>query len=251
VLIIGAGPAGFEAARVARLRGHEVALFEENENLGGRWAWRISGYVHHSLKTLKELGVPVKRGVPIDPQTATDFRPDVVLVTAASRPTVPPFAEPNGATVYTVEEALAAPERLGSRVAVLGGSNLACEVAEALSRKGKQVTVLNKSRLIGYGLERSIRVLVTGDLERRGVTVVNGAEVTGFSGGEVTWRGSDGGTGLTRADAVVLALGYERDETMAHRLRQQEIDARTLPACESPRDVFDAMQQGAAVARQV
>jgi 2,4-dienoyl-CoA reductase-like NADH-dependent reductase (Old Yellow Enzyme family)/thioredoxin reductase len=251
VLIIGAGPAGFEAARVARLRGHEVALWEENETIGGRWAWRIHGYVHHSLNTLRALGVLVRRGVTIDPHTVADFRADVVLVTAASRPLVPPFADPKADWVFTVEEALAAPQRLGGRVAVLGGSNLACEAAEALSRKGRQVTILNKSRLIGYGLERSIRVLVTADLEKRGVTLVNNAEVTGISKGQLTWRGKDGGTSLVRADAVVLALGHEADEALAASLRRQGIEIRTLPPCESPRDVFDSMQQGAEVARQV
>jgi 2,4-dienoyl-CoA reductase-like NADH-dependent reductase (Old Yellow Enzyme family) len=94
VLVVGAGPAGLEAARVARLRGHEVTLYEENDLLGGHWTWRLHGLINHYLKTLKALGVSVRCGAKVDPETVARFEPNVVLATASSRPIVPPFATP-------------------------------------------------------------------------------------------------------------------------------------------------------------
>jgi 2,4-dienoyl-CoA reductase-like NADH-dependent reductase (Old Yellow Enzyme family) len=251
VLVVGAGPAGLEAARVARRRGHEVTLYEEKAMPGGPWAWRMHGFIHHYLKTLKRLGVAVQCGVAVDLETVARFEPDVVLATAASRPILPPFAMPTPGWVYTADEVVAHPEALGPRVVVLGGSNLACEVAETLSRRGKAVTIVAASRVIGYGLEPLIRPVVMAGLKHHGVEVVTSAEIVHVDRGVVTYREREGRQRSMETDAVVLALGYEPREAFAASLTSIGIAVHTLPACDSPRAVIDAVRHGAAVARQV
>jgi len=252
VLIIGANPAGFEAARVAKLRGHDVTLYDENQQVGARWAWRIQGYVHQQLKVLKELGVTVELGVKVDPASIARFHPDVVLATPPSRPIIPLFAQhARGLRVKTVDDALDQPRALGPQVVVLGGSNLACEAAETLVRQGKKVTIIDRSRIIGYGLEPIVRGVVTTSLRKRGVEMITKAEVLGLDEGAVLYQDINGQDRRTQADAVVLALGYEPDEESITRLREAGVDVQTLPTCHSPRFVIDAIREGAAIAREI
>lgn len=251
VLVVGAGPAGLEAARVARLRGHEVTLCERKKKIGGRWSWLINGYIQNILKVLSELDVPVKIGVRVDSDSVADFHPDAVLVTPGSRPRMPKHSGRNGDGLYTIEEALAAPQKLGDSVVVIGGGSAACEVAVALKLKGKQVTMLNDGPLVGDGLEITVRSAIIVELAQKGVKVVNGAEITGLAGSQVSWRSEDGSTGSLQADSVVSALGYEADEGLAVELRRKGIEVQTLPFCETPCDALFTVQQGAAVARRV
>jgi tRNA-dihydrouridine synthase len=130
VLIIGAGPAGMEAARVAALRGHQVMLYERGPCLGGmlnvaatppgkdklRW---IAEYYSHELD---RLGVEIHLGTALEPDDIRKLKPEAVVVATGSRPATPDIPGADGPNVLVAQDLLARKTCLtGRQVAVVGG----------------------------------------------------------------------------------------------------------------------------------
>ncbi|MDP7469767.1 MAG: FAD-dependent oxidoreductase, partial [Dehalococcoidia bacterium] len=85
VLVVGAGPAGLEAARVAALCGHQVTLWEEASRPGGRWSWLQRGYIGERMKEFKNLGVTVELGKEVSSRAANELGPEIILVTPRAK----------------------------------------------------------------------------------------------------------------------------------------------------------------------
>ena len=95
ILIAGGGPAGMEAARVARLRGHEVMLLDRGQHLGGSVFFSAASYppngklVRYLESEVRRLGVDVRTGVEVTPQLVIREKPDVVVVAVGARREMP------------------------------------------------------------------------------------------------------------------------------------------------------------------
>lgn len=266
VLVLGGGPAGLEAARVARLRGHEVTVWDENQKLGAHWSWLLTPYVAAQRVRLKELGVTVKLGVRSDVDAVEALSPDVVLVTQGATAKKPSISGTDAGNILSAEEALKGRKVVGDRVVVLGGSNIGIEVAEHISRQGKKVTVVEPGPRAGSGLEWHARKFLLARLARRGVDIVTDAALDKLEGTNLAFHrtgaagraAQPGSEGKLDADSVVLALGSEANEEMAQALKSAAVSLPkgklrvvTLPYCERPSDVFRAAQEGARAARGI
>ncbi len=157
VLVVGGGPAGLEAARVAAMRGHAVTLWERAAEVGGQvnLAARIptrSEFTYartYFEERCQALGVTVQCGMEASAERVLAFRPDAVVLATGSRPKA--MAIPGAARVYSTWEALLEPERLGSHVAFIeaDGNWQSVAVAEHLADLGKRVTLITGG--VGYG----------------------------------------------------------------------------------------------------
>ncbi len=110
VVVIGGGPAGLEAARIAALRGHQVTLFEKRHNIGGQLV--LAGLLRSEYNSLasylanqiKRLGVTVNTGKQISPAVIDSLRPDVVIVATGAKPVVPEILGIDGVNVFSVTD---------------------------------------------------------------------------------------------------------------------------------------------------
>ena len=259
VLVVGGGPAGLEAARVAATRGHTVTVWERAAEVGGQvnLAARItarSEFTHARTwfeAQVRALGVTIECGVAATAERIVAFRPDaVVLATGATpkRTTIP-----GAAHVFTIEEALISPERLGRHVAFVeaDGNWPSVATAEHLADLGTRVTLIAAgpgygSRITIYSMlavrprfrEKKIRVMLL-----RSVRAVDGKTL-------VLEDVSTGDTErLEDVDAVVVAAGGVAEDHLAHELRGRVADVRMVGDCVSPRTALEAIYEGHAAGR--
>jgi 2,4-dienoyl-CoA reductase (NADPH2) len=178
VMVVGAGPAGLEAARVAALRGHEVTIYDKAGELGGLTpmaAFIKSGgtddippLLAWYERQLKRLQVNIKLGKEVTPELVKKEAPDAVVLATGGKPLAAPVA--NGKVVTTEElknkaktlvrwlgpDAMAGLTRIflptGKNVVVIGSDLAALETVEFLVNRGKKVTLVDRAGAIGNGV---------------------------------------------------------------------------------------------------
>jgi 2-enoate reductase len=179
ILVIGGGPAGMEAARVAALRGHRVTLWEKSNRLGGllHYAktpsvkWEIGYLIDYLTNQLKDLKVKVVLNREADSSSVIDEGADAVILATGSRPCIPRIPGIDRAGVITAMELLSGEKKAGGKVVVIGGGSIGCEIAEMLASEGKRVTVLEMLPKIGLDIGPTERFIMVSSLREKGVAL--------------------------------------------------------------------------------
>ena len=247
VLIIGAGPGGLEAARVATGRGHQVTVWEKAPAIGGRWTWLMHGYIAEQTDVLKGLGVKVEVGKDVSPQAVSALGVAAVLYTQEGVPQRLPGV--GGDRVLLADDVLEGKRELSGKVIVLGAGSIGCEVTLHLKRRGAKVTIVEPSPRTGYGLEMNTRRALAQQLAQEGVKVVTRAKFGGYQDGVLRYQVGDGGEESLPADWVVMALGSQPSPEVPEWLTGLGVEVQSLPFCDQPSRAYRTTQEGAAVAR--
>jgi 2,4-dienoyl-CoA reductase (NADPH2) len=253
VMVIGSGPAGMETARIARLRGHHVSIWERDSKLGGKL--EVAGlapskrevlrFRDFQAKTLRELGVDVHLGVHVTAETVAGEAPDVVILATGAEPLVPPIPGIGGANVFDAQRLITgAVPSLNRRVAIVGGSATGCETAELLIGRASEITILEMRPSIGQGIEPITRRHLVRSLRDRGVQILTRAKVIMIEPDCVLYEAADGSTAEVGADLVALALGWRpRGNELAGRL--EGVEVIVLGDASQPADFVHAINAGA------
>jgi 2,4-dienoyl-CoA reductase (NADPH2) len=250
VLVVGAGPAGLEAARVSGVKGHKVTVWEPARAIGGRWSWLIHGYIAEQSRILKKLGVKIQVGKQLTKEQVSALGPGVVLYTQDTGPQRLPGVE--GDRVLLADEVLGGKKQISGRVVVLGAGSSGCEVALHLVRRGCQVTIVESSHRTAYGLEMNTGRAIAQKLSQSGVNMLNMVKVKGFEEAALRCEGGDGGgEESVPADWVVLALGRQPTPVIPEWLSSLGIEVLSLPYCDQPVMAYRVAQEGAAIARRL
>ncbi len=237
LVVVGGGPGGLEAARVAAACGHRVTLLERDGELGGslRWASVVHPENAPFLDWLRaevvDPAIEVRLRTPADPESVAALSPDAVVVATGGRvvwPSIP------GDDAPQVRHGLAAavaegwvPE--GRRVVVIGGNLAAVEFAEHLARQERLVAILEPGPDLApeFGWKRRTEHMHR--LDRLGVTVHVGAQVERIVADGVVFTPYGGTVRTLAADAVVVAGATEADlalrDAIAARLPDIEVTA--------------------------
>ncbi|KAA1428739.1 FAD-dependent oxidoreductase [Nocardioides antri] len=209
VVVVGAGPAGLETARLADAAGHDVVLLERAERLGGALVAAATvhpenrPYLEWLVAEVDRSGVAVRLGAAATPEAVAGLAPDVVVVATGGAVVFPTVV---GDDLPHVVRGLD-PDRLptGRRVVVIGGRLAAVEYAELLAARERLVAILEPGPEIGpeFGLKR--RTEHFDRIDRLGITVHVGCTVDEITGSTVRYTPAHGSSRELAADAVVLA----------------------------------------------
>ncbi len=150
VAVVGAGPAGMEAARVAALRGHRVTLWEKGKSLGGHlleasvpgFKKDLAQLLDWFERELNTLDLEIRTGVDINADILRRENPEVTIIATGSQPIIPDVPGPLAGKIATAIDLLLGRVAVGENVLVLGGGLIGCETALWLAQQGKRVTVV-------------------------------------------------------------------------------------------------------------
>ncbi len=258
VLVVGGGPAGMEAARVAALRGHRVMLYEQEPRLGGmldvaatppgkgKLDW-ITEYFAHELP---RLGVEIHLGEAVNAKKARSLKPDVVIVATGSEPAIPDIPGVDIPNVLVAQELLARRMRFtGQRFVIVGGGMLGLETAEYLAVQGNGVTVLKRYETIGRNIEPLYRSYLLRELKKHGVEIMTRVEVEAIQADGALVRDEAGEERVVPADQVVLARGATPSNELAHAL--QDLGPIVIGDSVQPRKIVNAIAEGFLAAQSI
>ncbi len=261
VVVVGGGPAGMEAARVAAERGHSVVLFERSDRLGGQIKVAMLPPKRESYeeiilfgeKQLPKLGVDVRLGVEASVETVLAESPDAVIVATGATPYMTEIPGVEGKNVLTVADVLTGAET-GERVVIIDtqGNPPGCLVADFLSEKGKQVEIVTGLPFVGSAtIARAVWQHLYGRLVDKGVvmTAMTGVNRIGEDSLEVyhvvspenTWT-------IDSVDTVVIAAGGQVEDGLYRELEGKVNSLYAVGDCAQPRDIEMATYQAHRVA---
>jgi len=260
VIIVGGGPGGLEAARVCALRGHEVSLYEESGELGGRllsaalppYKEEVGGILDYQIRQVTTLPIEIHLRTKIDAAFVTSGKPDAVVIATGSIPMnlaniegAPPGVPGGKREVLYAEDVLRGAELKGGIVAVIGGGMIGCEVADFLTQKGKRVFIIEMLDDVAMDMSARPRWLLLKRLrESRRVEILVKTKVKKIEGQKIFVEKEGHEVELGKMDEIVLAIGYKSNDMLYHSLKGKVPELFTIGDCVKPRKAFEAIHEG-------
>jgi NADPH-dependent 2,4-dienoyl-CoA reductase/sulfur reductase-like enzyme len=259
ILIVGAGPAGMEAARVAGRRGHQVVLYEKTMMLGGgelrlaagpSYKERFLSVADYYAAEFEKLpNVEVRLGKEATPAALIEAKADAVIVATGGKPLVPPIKGVEEAIVTTAFAVLGGETKIeGAKVVVCGGNAVGCETAEFLAKKGNRVTLVEMLDRVGIDIEPVCMLALSGEMAACEVEILAGNKVVEIGKDGVTVVDKQGKSRTLPADRVVLALGVTSVNDLVPKLAGRVPALYTIGDAEKPAKIHDAIAAGYALA---
>jgi len=264
VMVVGGGPAGMWAAKIATLRGHDVTLYDQGEELGGQVLLAAKGagreefgvIARNERNQLAHLEVPLKLGVEVTAEMVLEQQPDAVIVATGSRPKACPVAGADGPDIFNVWQVLSGEAALGERVLLIDydGHHQATATAEFLAELGKTVHVVTSALFVGSDLGPSQDLYLSRQrLMQKGVTLtpdfavmeIKGLEVHGFDVYSNVWGV------LSGYDSIVTAMGNDACDGLYFALKGKVPELVRVGDCVAPRKVDMAIYEGYMAGKRV
>ncbi len=226
VVVIGAGVAGVEAARIAAIRGHKVDLYDKADKVGGQMNLAcIPPYKQHLglmkpylERQLEITGVNVHLGTEVTKEDIIDMKPDAVVCATGVNPTKIKF-DGSDRTINAVD--VLAGAKTGKNVVVIGGGSIGCETAEYLAKQGKKVAIIEMLPSLASNTGKTSQTILLGHLKGNGVQMLTECKVDKITATSVYYADKSGEVKSVSADTVVLAVGNRPNTSLYDSLKDE------------------------------
>ena len=257
VLVIGGGPAGMEAARVAAQRGHQVFLWEKSNFLGGNLNPGSAPDFKHDyaelrdylIRQLQQENVEIALGKEANIDEINELKPNVIFVATGSSPIIPNIKGVERENVVTAVDLLAGKKQSGNTVVIIGSGIVGSETALDLARKGKTVTLVEIGHDIARDMHNFNRMHLLLLLSEAKVNVLTETNLIEINDNGVVLVDKDGRESTLKADTVVLSVGMKPNNELVEKLSDNEAKVYAIGDCSGARKVIDAIWEGFRFAR--
>ena len=261
VMVIGAGPAGMEAARVAAERGHSVSLYDNSDKLGGLllFARGVKGdhehfddYLTYMAHQLDKNGVDIHLFKRVDAALVKEENPDAVIVAVGGK-RVSKLSGTDATPVFTPEQAFGGESKLGDTVAILGAGVQAVDFAAYLATLGKKIVMIHSDAAVDIDKGQSgwFKKYILPYLQAKGTRIWSSAEILGLEDGGVKFVTEAGYEKTVKVDSVVEFYNMVPNTELADELTAAGFEVHTVGDCADPHNIQRAVLSGNLTARKI
>jgi len=260
VCVIGGGPAGMQAAKIAALRGHMVILLEQSKRLGGQLIpaaippckESMADLNNYLASQMRKLGIQIRLGEKADVHYINELKPDAVIIATGSKPLVPDIKGIDSGNVVTAVDVLLARVKPGNRVVIIGGEKVACETALYLSEAGKNVAMTRRGPRMATSVTPWLKRWLLDTLYHNGAMMLPGVTYEEITGTGLTVTTEEGNRVELEADTIVLAAGAVPDEDIFNALQGESKSAiHRVGDCIKPGNVHSAIHSATEIGRKI
>ena len=252
IVVVGGGPAGLEAARVAAERGHRVSLHESGTELGGRllaatapFKGQLRALVDYLRVQVDKLGVDIHFGSELtaqSPELAT--ADEIVLAIGAgfAQPAIPGIEATGAMHVWHAYRDCRAD--VGERVVILGATKYGCDAALEFAMEGKTVTLVDAGSVLAPDATGDERLIFADAFAEHGVQLLTDHAPVEFHGPELTLETDTGTQMRIAADTFLYDAGRQPDRTLELALLDAGKSVSVAGDCVEPSTAGDAVRKG-------
>ncbi len=261
VIIIGGGPAGMEAARVAALRGHKVTLYEKQSELGGQLLVaskppgkdKLLWFRDYLVTQLKKLKVKVELGMEVTPALVQSLKPDAVVIATGSEPNMPKIPGINSRKVVTYRDILTGKvEPEANKIIIVGGGIVGCETADFLAERKNKVTIVDILPVMAPDMEPTNRKGLMDALQKNNVDMLTERRLIEINDGGVSIiDDKTGNRQQISSDWVIMATGAKPLQALKDALEDTITELYVIGDSEEPQNIRKAVYEGSLIARKL
>ena len=253
IAVLGGGPAGLEAARVAALRGHDVTLFEKTTTLGGQLniacvpprKEEMRRGAQDLIHAVCNAGVHLCMGQTRTAEQLKDAGFEAVINAVGAHSAAPRIPGIDSVNVADAWKVLSGEQQVYGTVAVIGGGMVGCETAEYLAARGCKVSVIEMMDKIAAGESTTILPTLLENYKTYGVEQYPSHKVKEFRMDAVVCENKDGAEVTIPCDYIVLAMGARSNEFDAAALEAASIPVYSIgDAAGKAADISNAIRTG-------
>ena len=263
VAVIGGGIAGMEAARIAKMRGHDVTIYEKSGCLGGLllpagahvFKEEIRQLVKWYIQEIEELKIPVIYHREMDADAIKRLNPDVVINAVGAHAVVPDIPGADHKKCKTAVDVLANHLRIGEKVVCVGGGLVGCECAIDFAAQGASVTLVEALPEVLKAtpmISPSVRQMIPDLLDHHHVDVKCGWLIREVNDRGAVITSADGKTSQeVAADTVILSLGTRANPDMKEEFKGSGIEYYTAGDAQKAGNVYTCVHSAYDIARMI
>ena len=260
VAVIGGGPAGMEAALSAAEHGHDVTLYEKSESLGGLlkiatiadFKWPLKDFTEYLIKKTLNSKVKLKLNTLATPEMIQNEDYDVVIAAIGAEPSIPSAFKTNNQNVMTAAEAYLHPEKVGKKVAVVGGGEVGVETALYFNGLGSETTIIEMQEMLmpQTSFEHYYYMIECEWEQRENFNIMVNTSVCSVSENGVECD-TKGDKRFVEADTIILCLGYKAKVEDAFKFGNGKAEFYHIGDCLKARSLQTAMREGFSVGSSI
>jgi len=255
VLVLGAGVAGVEAARVAAGLGHEVEIWEKAAKAGGQMPLAlaapdkgdVAGVWTYRWEQIESLKVPVRTSMNATANSIRDFKPDLVVIATGAKPRSLPFPVKTTVPLLHAWDALLDQDRVprGAHISIIGGGMVGIETADTLIHyRGVKATVIEGLAVIAKEMARNNRYDVLDRLTKGGARVLTEAPVESVEGERIWAMAGGTRTPIEAGDLIISAIGPVPNRDIVPEVERAGVPYVLAGDCNQIGDFMTAIRDG-------
>ena len=290
IMVIGAGPGGLEAARVAAMRGHEVHIFEKDDKIGGliNIIWIPPGrnefkrMIDNYSYWIQKYGIHLHLDQEVTLDTVKQFNSDVVFIATGAKPIKPPIPGIERENVYWANDVFSMDAPVGKNNVIIGGGATGIELAIYLAKYGalsleafdfltsynaldpntalnmlhntrNKVTVLEQLPKLGSALGKTTKWVLLDKCDALGVKFHTGVRVKEIGENFISYLDTkDNEQIINDVDVVYYATGVQSNDSLYKEIKQLEnLRVEKIGDARKPETVLETIHRAYKLANKI